>query len=194
MTKSFFLLALFLLTSCGYRFEEKTQADRPTISVGYVSGDQTGILTQLLIKELASSGYFQYANHDAELKLNVKILDKSNSVIGYRHDRHNDGSYKKTVMPTEGREKVVVEVSIISSASGSIVLGPYEINTDSDYDFVEKDTLDDLSFVDPLGNRIKVLPFSMGQMESIESAQTAALTPLYRQVAQKVIDLISAEW
>lgn len=194
MIKSFFLLILFLLTSCGYRFEEKSHANRPTISIAYVSGDQTGLLTHFLVKELSSSGYFQYANNDAELKLSVKILDKSNSVIGYRHDRFNDGSFRKTVMPTEGREKVVVEVSILSSASNNVVLGPYQITTDSDYDFVEKDTLDDLSFVDPLGNRIKVLPFSIGQLEAIESAQTAALTPLYRQVAQKVIDLISAEW
>jgi hypothetical protein len=51
-----------------------------------------------------------------------------------------------------------------------------------------------LTFINPAGTLVTVLPFSLGQLESVESAQEAAARPLYSRIAQKVVDAISSEW
>ena len=117
----------------------------------------------------------------------------NNEQIGYRRNRGSDGTIKKSIMPTEGRETAVAEVTLIDNNTQKIVWGPQQIRAEVDNDYVDQDSLNDLSFVNPQGNRVTVLTFSLGQLESIASAQEAALTPLYRTLAQKIIDAILAE-
>jgi hypothetical protein len=189
MFKRLFFCSVFFLSSCGYHFDKRD--DHPTISVSYVEGDQSGFLTGILVKEISSSGLFRYVNKDGDLSLKIKIIDKSNWDIGYRHNRNNEGSLKKTIRPIEGREKVTVEFSVFSQDK---ILGPFIISADADYDYAEKDTLNDLAFIDKNGNKVTALAYSLGQLETIDSAQSAALIPLYRNLSQKIVDLILAKW
>jgi hypothetical protein len=43
-----------------------------------------------------------------------------------------------------------------------------------------------VSFINEKGKREKTIGFSLGQLDSIEGAQDAALTPIYCQLAQKI--------
>jgi hypothetical protein len=47
--------------------------------------------------------------------------------------------------------------------------------------------LKELSFINPQGKREKVMTFSLGQLDSIEGAQDAAVTPIYEQLAQRIV-------
>jgi hypothetical protein len=47
-------------------------------------------------------------------------------------------------------------------------------------------TLKELAFHDAQGKRKKTINFSLGQLDSVEGAQDAVLTPIYRQLAQKI--------
>jgi hypothetical protein len=46
----------------------------------------------------------------------------------------------------------------------------------------------DLSFVDPHHQLLSINTFSLGQLDSVEGAQDDVLTPLYRCLAQKIVD------
>lgn len=190
-----FRSSLFLIFySCGYHAGIGPGAI-DTVSVPFVSGDQYGSLTTELIRQLSSSGGFLYRNDGGYYLLKVKILSVNNSVIGFRHDREwIDGSLKENLRPSEGRQAIVIEASLLESSTRKAFWGPKIITTDVDYDYVDSNSLQDLSFIDPVGTRRTVLDFSLGQLEPIDSAQEAALKPLYRKIAQKVVNLLIFEW
>lgn len=183
----FFLFSL-LLSSCAYHLKQAQEIK--SLNVHYIYGDTDGLLTKELIYQISSSGAFDYKTTNSDYTLKVSIDNLSNDQIGFRYDRHNDGSLKKFLMPTESRQKITASVSIISEKNDKVVFGPKIITADVDYDYVEQDSLKDLSFINAKNIRVPVLPFSVGQMESINAATEAALIPLYRILSQKIVDLL----
>ncbi len=195
MGRLFYCFALCLiLTGCNYHLGVGDNNSFPTLSVDYVEGDFEGCFTEELVKQITTYGSFRYAYVNSDIALRAKITDISNNQIGYKRDVGNDGKLKEYLMPTEGRQSITVKVSLVSQSSGEVLWGPNTITADVDYDYVNQDSLNDLSFFNNSNNRTTVLSFSLGQLESIESAKHAALTPLFRKVAQKIVDVISAEW
>jgi hypothetical protein len=183
-----FFFFSFYFTSCAYHLKQAQEIK--SLNVHYIYGDNDGLLTKELIYQISSSGAFDYRTTNSDYILKVSIDNISNDQIGFRYDRHNDGTLKKFLMPTENRQKITASVSIISQKSDKVVFGPKTITADVDYDYVEQDSLKDLSFIDANSLRVPVLPFSVGQMESINSATEAALIPLYRILSQKIVDLL----
>lgn len=165
-----------------------------TLSIPYVEQDLDGELTAELAFQLASSGSFTYRHSGGAHILQVSLSPINTSQIGYRRDRKKDGTLKKNITPIEARDRVTATVSIIERATSKVVLGPIKIDADTDYDFVDQDSLEDLSFITPEGTRDTVLDFSLGQLESRGSAQKAAQRPLYRKLAKKIVDVISLQW
>lgn len=182
-----------LLYGCGYHLGQGDQPF-PTISLPYVEQDLDGELTAELTHQLASSGSFSYKHRGGSLILKVELSPKETTQIGYRRDRHKDGTLKKNIVPIEARDTITATVSLIEKSSCKVVFGPIKITADTDYDFVDQDSLDDLSFFSQNGKRITVLDFSLGQLESRGSAQSAAQKPLYRKLAKKIVDVISFQW
>lgn len=184
----------FILYSCGYH-AGVGPAPIDTVSIPFISGDEYGSLTTELIRQLSSSGGLLYRNDGGHYLLKVKILSVNNNVIGFRRDRERtDESLKENLRPAEGRQTIVVEASLLESSTDNVLWGPKTVTTDVDYDYVDPDSLQDLSFIDSTGARRTVLNFSLGQLEPIDSAQEAALKPLYRKIARKVVDLVIFEW
>lgn len=135
-------------------------------------------------------GAFQYQNSGGELSLSVKILSLEDENIGYRKDVEQDtGSIKRRIIPSEGRKTIKVQVSLIEQEAEKIVKGPIIVSSSVDYDYVDQNSLNDLSFINRNGNRETVLRFSLGQLEAIDSAQEAALFPLYKSCARKIVDI-----
>ncbi len=87
-----------------------------------------------------------------------------------------------------------MEVKVADRALKDPVFGPVRLNAFVDYDYVDGDSLQDLQFRDQSGERKIVLPFSLGQLEPQEAAHEASALPLDRKIAQKIVDVLEAQW
>jgi len=163
--------------------------------VPFISGDEQGILTSEIISALSSSGMVRIVSHMPEYRLHVAILKQNNETIGFRRDPQKvHGGVKKNLLACEGRRVLEAEVVLRKVETDAVAWGPYRLSSDADYDYVDGDSIQDLTFVAPDGTPMIVLPFSLGQLESVESAQEAATQLLYRRLAKKIVDAFSAEW
>lgn len=191
--RSLFTLLLFLLlcTGCDYRFEGEGTAitSGTTITVPYIKGDYKGMLTDEVIRQLAATGQFTPVQSDGVLLLKIKVLSNSNQKIGYRHHRDDTtGRIRKRLMPTEDRRTITAEVMLIDEITGTLLIGPEVVSASGEYDYVDPDSIRELEFIDAQGKEQIVLDFSLGQLDSIEGAQDNVVVPVFRALAQKIID------
>lgn len=181
---------LLLAAGCSYSFEEEETTFRgKTVSVPYVEGDFEGKLTDELIRQLAASGEFTPVQTHGDYTLKVKVISNVNEKIGYRHHRDDTtGRIRKRLMPTEDRRIITTEVTLIDESIGEIIIGPEIVEGTAEYDYVDPDSIRELSFIGPNGKKQVVLDFSLGQLDSIEGAQDDVNVPLFRHLSQKIID------
>jgi hypothetical protein len=164
-----------------------------SISIPYVEGDNQGALTAEIIRQLDQSGIYDFVRKDGDLVLKVALVADSSGPIGYRYDRkEKSGKVEHNIMATENRRTLTAQVTLSSPATDEVAFGPLNIAASTDYDFVEVDSLKELSFIYD-GKREKVMTFSLGQLDSVEGAQDAALVPIYRQLAQKIVAAIEKQ-
>lgn len=178
------LSCLVLLTGCGYRLGDSSLLSRcySSISIPYVDGDQDGRFTSILVEEVISSGRWRYCNCGGELTLHVRIVRCGRENIGFQFDRNAANQKTRRIVPNEGRFFLVVEVKVIETATGCVLLGPTCMQSYVDYDF------------DPLSTENQLAVFSLGQYTAIDEAEDTARIPLYRQLARKVVDFLLADW
>ena len=91
-------------------------------------------------------------------------------------------------MGTENREIITVEVKLIDTYTQEIILGPEVISASADYDYVDSNSIRDLTFIQPNGHPTTIIDFSLGQLDSIEGAHDDAQTPIFRKLAQRIAD------
>jgi len=186
---------LIFLSACGYHFDG---GDPIAVSVPYVIGDFEGELTDALISALSRSASFQYAKGQGDWILKAKIIGTTNDRIGYRYDRDpKSGELRDNVMGIENRKTISVEICIEDATTGKQILGPQIVKAGSDYDYVDPNSLQDLSFIDPkAASRTTSIAFSLGQLDSVGSAGENAIYPIYHKLAQKIIDgmIASGGW
>jgi hypothetical protein len=191
-------LFLFLvLTGCGYRWQPETSYEEgwPTISVPYVLGDADGSLTAEIVRALAVSGFGKVQQWGARYRLQGSIAGAEWQTIGYRRDRQEiSGESQKNLVASERRKTIAVKAALYESESNKLFLGPFRIEGYTDFDYVDGDSIQDLVFIGPKGISQVALPFSLGQLESSEAAEEAAMRPLYVQIAKKIVDSIFAAW
>lgn len=194
LLKSLSLYSLLLFSSCGYRWEmELPDRQRLSVSVPFIPGDDDGLLTKEIILSLTQSGIVDVKTKGAEYTLKVNIVGSEISKIGFRIDPQKVyGKVRKNLLNSEERQRLTIEAALMREEE--IAFGPYRLTASADYDFVDGDSIQDLTFVDSSGQTITVLPFSLGQLEPKESASLAAHFPLYRRLAQKIVDAISSNF
>jgi outer membrane lipopolysaccharide assembly protein LptE/RlpB len=171
---------LFLLTSCGYHFNDQSSHLGQTISIPYVEGDPTGDLTNYLIHEITSSGDFTYAPNEGNVILKVKIIDFSDENIGFRYDRNREGEIISSIVPSETRLKIIAEIALIEACSGQLIIGPSQVYATIDADFD----------INVQGDGV----FSLGQLTDQAAALETAARPLFHLLAQRIFDYISTYW
>ena len=183
-------LTSVILTSCGYHIDDgEADLSAKTISVPYFKGDKEGVLTDTVIRALANSSTFTYANRGGSLTLEGKVIADNFEHIGYQYDRHSiSGERINRLVPNEGRREISVEITLSDSRSLKILHGPFIVTAYSDYDFVDSDSLQYASFINQRGERESSLFFSLGQLDSAYGAREAALLPIYRQLAVKIAE------
>jgi hypothetical protein len=186
---SFFWVAILLFfSSCGYRWNQ----DPPvTVVVPYIVGDDDGTLTSHVIRSITALGSAKVLKEGADYLLKISIAEDKNDTVGYRRDKQKvHGEISKNIVSCEGRRTITVNVVLYDGCSDTIAAGPYLITADSDYDYVDGDSIQDLAFTNANGVFTPVLPFSLGQLESIEAAQEATSRNLYEKIAQKIADTV----
>lgn len=176
-------LVLLFLCGCGYQLQENFSTDEsPTyVNVPYIEGDFDGKLTAALIKELSSSGKYLYSP-SGELQLIVKIDDYYDENIGFRYDRSRKGRLKHYIIPTETRSFMLVEVELKCAFSEAAARSPVKILASMDYDH------------DYYKIRHGVNIYSLGQLTDVDSAEEAALVPLEKKMAEKIVDYVVYGW
>lgn len=174
---------LSILSSCGYHLGSGSAPwVGSTISVPYVCGDTTGEVTKALIREIASSGGFQYDDCTGCYSLCVSILDRGEENIGFRYDINKQGTLTTTVIPVEGRSRYVAEFSLVEIASGCIVLGPERISASVEYDHEFDYGNEDLNNL------------SLGQVSDVEAARDAVPYRVGKALAQRIVDYLRGAW
>lgn len=190
-------LFCLLLAGCGYTWMDHngTQGTQKKISVPYIEGDATGALTSEIIRSLAASGMLDVRQSQADYRLQISVVQSASNTIGYRRDRQDiRGEIKKNLIASEIRKTVGVDVAIYRERDQKLLFGPYRVEADAEYDYIDGDSIQDLEFVSPSGVPTVVLPFSLGQLEPKDSADEAASRPLYAHLARKILDLIFVSW
>ncbi len=182
-------LSLFLLlTACGYRLAR--QEDN-SITIPYIKGDVDGKLTSALAYSISSNTPYHYQVSGGRYQLLGEILSTDYEKIGFRYDRdETTGNRINRLTQVEERKEIVLRVALIDTLTGETLLGPETIISNSDYDYVDSDSIRDLSLLSPAGRPISVLQFSMGQLGAFEDARSEALITIYEQLARKVSSAI----
>jgi hypothetical protein len=185
---------LLLLSSCGYRSEgSESELGMVTISVPYIKGDPEGRLAKEIVRSLSSSGQFDCVQLGGALTLDVAIVAEGDERIGYRFDRDpTSGALRDNIVGTENRISLSASVSLVDTVANQVSLGPQIVKVYAEYDYVDSNSIRDLTFFTPQGTPEKVLDFSLGQLDSVEGAHDDSLAVLYRHLAQKIVDGVIA--
>jgi hypothetical protein len=183
-------LSLFLLSGCGYRFEgSEADAQAITITVPYIKGDLEGVLNNEIVRALSTSGQFECVQNGGALTLEAAILSEGDDRVGYRYDRDpTNGQLRTNIVGTENRLNVTAEVKLIDAYTGELLMGPQQVKAFAVYDYYDNNSIKDLTFIGPHGQPQKVLDFSLGQLDSVEGAHDDSFTPIFRMLAQKIVD------
>lgn len=178
---------LLILSACGYRVEG---IDPITVTVPYVLGDHEGELTDALAFALSKTANYRYVKEGGDWTLTAKIVGDRNDRIGYRYDRDpKSGKLRDNVIGIENRKDITVEVKVVKTSTGDLILGPQKIKASSSYDYEDPNTLFDLETIDPAsGIRQPTIDFSLGQLDSVAAAGEDVIDPIYRLLAQRIID------
>lgn len=182
-------LLLLVLPSCGYH--TISSADRPTLSIPYVRGDEEGFLTNAVIAEINRTGLYDYVGSGGELELKIALVGNGEEVIGFRYDRsEKKGKLEQNLLATENRRSSAAEITLYRESEDEPILGPIVVTATTEYDYIDVSTIRELAFTTPSGKLEKVIDFSEGQLDSIEGAQDNALSPLYDDLAKKIAAVI----
>jgi len=196
MRKIPFLFVFLICCSCSYKCSLKDEYVHKSINIPYVEGDINGQLTAALIYQVSASGFFEYRQSLSDYKLQVIVNSLTNDKIGFKRDRKhgcNSCDYRKNLMPIENREKISATVSLKSNLTSKVIWGPKVVTADIDYDYSEQDSLKDLSYIDLNGNIQPILAYSLGQLESVFSAQDSALRPLFYRLSKNIVTALMGE-
>jgi Lipopolysaccharide-assembly len=178
-------LLAFSFSSCGYH--TAASDDKTSISIPYVEGDAQGQFTAELIRQITNSNHYDFVKNDGDLVLKVVLEGDKSDIIGFQYDETpKKGEIEKNLMANENRRSLTAQVTLTDACTEKVIVGPVNITASTDYDYIDVNSLKEVSLINEQGKPERTISFSLGQLDSIEGAQDAALTPVYRLLAQKV--------
>ena len=174
----------------GYRV---ATSDTIAIEVPYVVDDHEGKLTNALAYALSTTAQYRYVQKRGDWVLKVAVLSDKNDRIGYRYDRNPvSGKLKESIAAAENRKHITAEVKVIKASTGELVLGPQKIKVSAAYDYDDPSVLFDLAFTDPQSGATQpLIDVSLGQLDSVAAAGENAVEPIYKELAQRIIEWYS---
>lgn len=152
-----------------------------SITIPYVSGDNQGDLTTEIIKAFSQSGV-SVSGCCGRLLLEICLFSPNDENIGYTFAYTEDGTRTKIVASNEARISATAKVTLIDQCSGRRLLGPCSITAYTDFDF------------EPDLSTVNSHDFALGQLEMHPQAFDVAKHPLYRCLAEKIVDYVVHNW
>ena len=176
-----FYLALLLLTSCGYHLG--TADEERAISIPYVKGDDSGLLTAALVRQVNHETNLTYANRSSDLELRVCLNAPRDENVGFWYAPKKRGrGFTNIIVPIEAKVTLTAKVEVYDCRSNCRVFGPCKISSFLEYDFNS-----DLT-------NINQHRFSLGQLEMHNIAKGYAVRSLYDELAEKIVDYVAHAW
>lgn len=186
MKFSYLIILAFLVSSC--RYHVVNSKDDNTIGVPFIAGDKDGLLTKAITSEISSSGFGEFRSRDTRYELVIKLQPDAVERVGYRYDRLADGTLRPNIIGTETRRTVTVTYELVDNLYDKVIFGPKTATSFADFDYLDTDNIADMSFINPLGQRVLAFNYSLGQLNTIEGASDAALMSIYRDLSKKIAD------
>jgi hypothetical protein len=185
-----FIVGSLMLSSCGYHYAEQEDSGKVyTVTVPYISGDSDAILNNALVYQLGSSGRFRCVQSGGEYILQATFLSDNQSRIDFRYDRDNvTGSLEKNLLGVEDRRTVLIRASLVDAQSKKVIVGPFEVSSDVEYDYIDPGSPLDLLFTNASGSSESIIQFSLGQLDSSEGAFDDSSKLLFERLAEKVTE------
>lgn len=184
-------LVLLLCWGCRYQFENST--NRISVCIPYIRGDIQGQLNQALIREISACNGFSYS-YESSFLLRITILEDKDEPIGYRYDRNpNNQDLRKNIVKVETRRLITAEVQLIDQESNCVVIGPFRVKANADFDCINSDSLADVVVALPNQRSQRMIDFSLGQLDSVEGAHDDSAQVAYRMLARKIVEGLLAQ-
>lgn len=183
------VFGLLGLCSCGYHSVsgEGESFSPVTVSIPYIPGDPDAVLNNELVYQLSAGGRFICKQTGGDYVLQVRLLSDTKSRIGFRYDSDNmTGALEKNLLGVEDRRSVSAEVSVIESRSNKVVVSPFEVRGEVDYDYIDPGSPKDLIYKGASGSSQSVIQFSLGQLDSYEGAYDGTSAPVFRKLAERI--------
>jgi outer membrane lipopolysaccharide assembly protein LptE/RlpB len=172
-------LSLFFLSACGYHFGRGgLLQNNSTIYVPFINGDNQGFLTNNVIQALAKKGGIVPDEAACDLILKIDLLPPDDKMIGFAYATNAKGEVRKIIVSQEGRLAIAATVTLCDALSSQAVIAPFTVTASIDYDF------------EPDLTRVGFHDFSLGQLEMHGLAKDAAFTPLYKLLAEKIVETL----
>jgi hypothetical protein len=190
------LLSLFFclcFSSCGYHAAGQASNESvANISIPLIKDDEDGVLRNAIARAIASTRKFSYTSGSSSRELIVAFESNYTDTIGYEWDvKTAKGGEVKRLYPDEGRKTIVAVVTLQDSKTKEPILEPFKIKSQVEYDFVNPISAKEIEFKDLFGKEQMTLQYSLGQLDSEEGARSEAHTPLFQDLAGKIVDGLS---
>lgn len=154
-----------------------------SLTVPYILGDENGFLQAQLMEQLEATGRFHCVQNGGTYLLQVNWIEDDQDRIGFRYDRDNpSGKREKNLLGVESRHRAKLEVSLLDANTQACVLGPFVVCSHVDFDYTDPGSPRDLLFAD----RMPVIQFSLGQLDSSEGAFDDSLSLLTQKLSKEI--------
>ncbi len=184
-------MLLFLLSTffgCNYHSAIQTQ-EIQSVGIAFIKNDLLGNLRSYLVLELEKSSLFRFSKQP-ELLVYVECVEKEDEDIGFQYARSVTTRSDRLVV-NEKRKWVEAVVSIKNTKTDKTVLKPTKIMAAIDFDFDPAESDDKFTAIGP--NRVPMVTFSLGELESEQGARPIAQELLMQNLAKRIVDYISCE-
>lgn len=159
------------------------------VAVELIKNDDRGLLRNALAARLSESRKFAYTSSaSSRAKLVVEIKKDSCENIG--QGPLVDPKTKKMgnkFVPMEANRTLFAKVSVVDRESGKNLFEPFTVSATVDFDFIDPTNISAVRYYNPDGRETTTLQYSMGQLDSKESALGETSASIYDQLSKKIV-------
>lgn len=183
------LFIIPFLASCANYQQTGSGCGCTPVAVELIKNDDRGLLRNALAARLSESRKFAYtssATSRAKLVVDITKDSAENVGQGVIRDPKTKAMGDKFI-PTEANRTLFAKVSVVDRDNGKDLIEPFVVSASVDFDFVEPTSVNAVRHYRANGDETTLLQYSMGQLDSRESALGESASSIYDQLSKKII-------